>query len=376
MARYLVVGNLSKPQTADIREPWELRIFFAHPEAEFLNSGPGVDIFGKQKRPARSVLADVRRNAYDLIVFGNTFFPAFNPRKGWFRNAANLAKKMARHPNLWTGAFFHYSKLKTPCVAVDMEDVSIVDNGRFPILQQSVCYFKRELPQNPCNAFLYTTSKTQSNDNILHLKFFRESVAKLRPISVGVDNATCDSLSKYDLPKKTDVFFSGDCENRINRQRCLRQLESLKQEGYAIDLAHERLSRDEYLSRCAQAYLVWSPAGYGWDCFRHYEVALVGSVPLMQVPPIHRYAPLVEGLHGLYYFVEGEDLAFRVRRALQNRRHLVEMGLSARQHVLQKHTLEALSRYVIQETQASLASRETALSFHPEKIHHHALSKT
>jgi hypothetical protein len=96
----------------------------------------------------------------------------------------------------------------------------------------------------------------------------------------------------------------------------------------------------------------------------------------MQVPPIHRYAPLVEGLHGLYYFVEGEDLAFRVRRALQNRRHLVEMGLSARQHVLQKHTLEALSRYVIQETQASLASRETALSFHPEKTHHHALSKT
>lgn len=354
MARYLIVGNLSKPQTADIREPWELRVFFAHPEAEFLNSGPGADIFGKQRRPTRAILEDVRRNAYDLIVFGNTFFPAFNPRKGWFRNAANFTKKIVRHPNLWTSAFFHYAKLKTPCVGLDMEDVPIVDNGRFPILRRSVCYFKRELPQNPCNAFLYTTSKTQSNDNILHLQFFRESVAKLRPISVGVDEETCRSLSKYDLPKKTDVFFSGDCENRINRQRGLKLLESLKNEGYAIDIAQERLPRDEYLKRCSQAHIVWSPEGFGWDCFRHYEVGLVGSVPLMQVPPIYRHAPLMDDVHGIYYYVENDDLAARVRQALQNRNRLVEMGGAARRHVLEKHTLEALSRYVLEETKQTL----------------------
>lgn len=235
-----------------------------------------------------------------------------------------------------------------------MEDVSIVDNGRFSVLQQSACYFKRELPQNPCNAFLYTTSKTQSNDNILHLKFFRESVAKLRPISVGVDKETCESLSKYDLPKRTDVFFSGDCENRINRQRGLQQLESLKREGYAIDIAYDRLPREEFLRRCAQAHIVWSPEGFGWDCFRHYEVALVGSVPLMQVPPIYRYAPLVEDVHGIYYYVEDDHLAVRVRQALKSRAQLVGMGVAARRHVLKNHALEALSRYVVQETNETL----------------------
>jgi hypothetical protein len=354
LAHYLIVGDLSKEQTLDIKAPWDIRIFFSHPAAEFLNTGSGPDIFGKQQRPTRSILADARRNAYDLILFGNTALPSFNPRKGWIRNTANLLKKVTRHPNVLTGAFFHHAKLATPFAGLDMEDVSIIDNSRFPILRNSVCYFKRELPQNPCNAFLYTTSKTQCNGNVLHLKFFRDSVAKLRPISIGVDADTSRNLSKYDFPKKMDVFFSGDCSNRISRQRGLKQLEALKAEGYAIDIAYDRLSREEFLRRCAQAYMVWSPEGLGWDCFRHYEVALVGSVPLMQTPTIYRHAPLKDGVHGLYYYVEEDDLGVRVRQALQNRARLVEMGMAARRHVLEQHTLDALSRYIIEETRRTL----------------------
>jgi hypothetical protein len=84
-------------------------------------------------------------------------------------------------------------------------------------------------------------------------------------------------------------------------------------------------------------------------------VALVGSVPLMQMPTICRYAPLNDDEHGLYYFVEEDHLAVRVRRALQNRARLVEMGVAARRHVLERHTLDALSRYVIEETRRTLA---------------------
>jgi hypothetical protein len=222
-------------------------------------------------------------------------------------------------------------------------------------LRNSICYFKRELPQNPCNAFLYTTSKTQCSGNVPNLHFFRGAITKLRPISIGVDADTCRDLAKYDVPKKTDVFFAGDCANRLNRQRGLKQLEKLRAEGYAIDIAQDRLTREEFLRRCAQAHIVWSPEGFGWDCFRHYEVALVGSVPLMQMPTIYRYAPLNDDEHGLYYFVEEDHLAARVRRALQNRARLVEMGIAGRRHVLERHTLDALSRYVIEETRRTLA---------------------
>jgi len=101
---------------------------------------------------------------------------------------------------------------------------------------------------------------------------------------------------------------------------------------------------------------VWSPEGLGWECLRHYEAALAGSVPLMQSPSILRYAPLQEGEHAFYYYLEGEHLAFRIRQALQNRARLVEMGRAARQHVLQWHTHEALGRYVIEETRRTRAA--------------------
>ncbi|HZI31445.1 MAG TPA: glycosyltransferase, partial [Candidatus Binatia bacterium] len=155
--------------------------------------------------------------------------------------------------------------------------------------------------------------------------------------------------------KKTDVFFAGDLQNRPNRRAGMKQLEQLRAEGYAIDIAQEKLPREEFLRRCAQAYIVWSPEGFGWDCFRHYEIALLGSVPLMMSPTIHRYAPFMDNEHAVYYCVEGDHLAVRVRQALQNRSRLVEMGQAARQHVLRWHTHEALSRYVIEETRRTLA---------------------
>jgi len=354
MARYLAVGNLASEQT------WDIRMFFSHPEAEFLNTGPGQDIFGLQKRQTRAVLADARRGAYDIVFAGNNIFPYFNPRKGAVGNLANLIWKVACHPNLLAGCLFPYSKLGSTLVGLDMEDRPVIDNRWFQILRHSVCFFKRELPPNPCNAFLYTSAKTEDNGNVLHQEFFRNQLQKLRPISLGVDAATVKKFSSYAVEKKTDVFFSGDCANRINRQLGLKQLEQLKTEGYTIDIARERLPKEEFLRRCAQAHIVWSPEGFGWDCFRHYEIALVGSVPLMQSPTIHRYAPFVDEVHALYYYVENDHLAVRVRQALQNRARLMEMGRAARQHVLTWHTLDALSRYVIAETRRTREETRSA----------------
>ncbi|HXR03932.1 MAG TPA: glycosyltransferase [Verrucomicrobiae bacterium] len=354
MARYLVLGNLT------IEQAWDIRMFFSHPEAEFLNTGAGRDILHLQKGPARVMLTDARRGAYDLVFAGNSLFPYFNPRKGLLRNLSNLIWKVSCHPNLLAGRFFPYAKLNSNLVGIDMEDRPVIDNRWFHILQHSVCFFKRELPQNPCNAFLYTTAKTECNGNVLHSKFFRDQLEKLRPISLGIDSDICQHFSTYHAAKKTDVFFSGGLVNRVNRLRGLKQLERLKAVGYAIDIAPERLPREAFLKRCAQAHIVWSPEGYGWDCLRHYEIALVGSVPLIQSPTIHRYAPLMDDVHALYYYVEQDHLAIRVRQALQNRARLIEMGTAARQHVLKWHTLDALSRYIIEETLRTRAETGSA----------------
>lgn len=352
MSRYLAVGNLSEAHTRDVK------IFFPHPEFEFLNIGQGNDIYGMQRRPTGTILADARKGRYDLVVAGKLFYPFFNPRKGTVRNLFNLASNLVRHPNTINGRIFPFAKFGGRLVGIDMQDSPVIDNSRFHVLRRCVCYFKRELPQNPCNAFLYTTAKTEEGANVLNQKFFQDLVGKLRPISLGVDAATASELSSLETTKKTDVFFAGGLTNHINRQRGLKQLETLKAMGYAVDIAYERLPRPEFLRRCAQACLVWSPEGGGWDCYRHYEAALVGSVPLMQTPAIHRHAPLIDNVHACYYCVEDDHLSRRIQQALENRPRLLEMGLAARQHVLKWHTFEALTRYVLQETERTLRENQ------------------
>ena len=352
-ARYLAVANLS------CESIWDIRFLFADPAVEFLNTGPGREVAPKAGRRFQDILHDVRHGAYELVFAGNNAFPYFNPRKNLFQNCSKIIGKVLRHPNQLKGRVFPYANPNFKLVGIDMEDRPVIDNRWFHILEHSACFFKRELPTNPANAFLYTSARMECNGNVLHSARHRKWMKKLRPISLGIKPDLCRRYADLELEKKYDVFFAGDLINRPNRLAGIRQLERLRAEGYAIDLAPEKLTHDEFLRRCAQARLVWSPEGFGWDCFRHYEIALVGSVPLMQSPTIQRYAPLQDDEQAIYYYVEGNHLAVRIRQALENRPRLLAMGQAARQHVLQWHTHEALSRYVIAETRRTLAESGT-----------------
>ncbi len=354
MTRFLVIGDLNPPRSPVDR--LDMRLFLYHPEVEFLHTGTGQDVLAKQKQPTGTVVKDALNGKYELIFAGHNAFPYPNPRKSWIKNYANLVWEVSRHPNLLTGGRFPYARVGSRLAGLDMADRPVVDNRWFPILDCCVCFFKRELPQNPCNAFLYTTVRTEDNGNVLVSETFRRRMKKLRPISLGIDPEICHQFAALDVPKKTDVFFAGDVENKPNRRAGLRQLERLAAEGLVIDIVRDRIPREEFMRRCAQSYIVWSPEGLGWECLRHYEAALVGSVPLIQSPAIQRYRPLAEDEHALYYYIEGDHLATRLRQALQNRDRLIEMGHAARQHVLRWHTHEALGRYVIEETRRTLAA--------------------
>src|SRR5882724_1225981 len=258
MGRYLAVGTIHK------KEPCDLRIFFSHSETEFLVTGPDRDNLGLQKRSSREILGDLGRHAFDLVFAGQNDFPYFNPRKGISRNLSNVFWKLLCHPSLLRGFFFPYSALRTRLIGLDLLDRPVIDTRRFRMLRHCVCYFKCQLPPNPCNAFLYATAKTEDAGNVLHLDFFKRAITKLRPISLGIDPAGTQDFSTCAAEKKIDIFFAGDARNRPNRQAGIKQLERLKAEGYRVLIAQQPLPRGEFLERCAQSYIVWSPEGHGW----------------------------------------------------------------------------------------------------------------
>src|SRR5262249_17474607 len=176
---------------------------------------------------------------------------------------------------------------------------------------------------------------------------FRARTAKLMPISLGIRYDRLDKLVREERPKTADVFFAGvTANNSTVRARGLAQLQALAVAGVRVDIPDRLLPLEEFYERCARAWLVWSPEGLGWDCFRHYEAAACFAVPVISQPTIERHRPLRHGEHALYYDIEGDGLAHTIRVALADTERLRAIARAGRAHVLEHHTEAALCEYV------------------------------
>src|SRR5262249_35094315 len=148
-----------------------------------------------------------------------------------------------------------------------------------------------------------------------------------------------------------DVFFAGQIDpSSTVRGDGLAQLQALAAEGYVIDVVGDRLPFAEFARRMARAWLVWSPEGFGWQCFRHFEAPLAGSVPVIHRPRILRDHALEDGVHALYYEADGDGLRRAVVAALADKERLARIAAAAREHVLAHHTFEALCARVVEQS--------------------------
>jgi hypothetical protein len=294
------------------------------------------------------VLRALREGEFDLVV---CYPPPDTPWQP--RPAAGLVRNHGwRAGSLYLrqlAPFLLLRRAVAPLAIIDIADQPVVMPHSVPWLDRCRAYFKRELPADHWKVFLRTGGRR------LPWARFRESprmqarVAKLRPLSLGLSPERVATIAACGPREKTvDVFFAGRLEGSSTvRAAGLAQLEDLRRRGYRIDVALERVPPEEFYARCARAWLAWSPEGYGWDCFRHYEAPLCGTVPVMNYPTIHRHAPLEDGVHGFYYPVEGAGLARAVEEALADKAHLVRMAAAAREHVERHHTVERLCAHVV-----------------------------
>jgi hypothetical protein len=238
----------------------------------------------------------------------------------------------------------------TPLGVVDLADAAVIGRHNFPLLERARLYFKRELPANRWKVFAGSAdAELPSRQRRLSPRLDRWC-AKLAPISLAVSPVRRREIAAATSPppeKTVDVFFAGQVlTSSTVRVDGLAELRALAAEGLVVDLASGRLERPEFYRRCARAWLTWSPEGLGWDCFRHYEAALCGSVPLMTRATILRHAPLRAGEHALYHDAEPGELAQSVRRALRDRARLRVLAGAARAHVEEHHTLERVCAHV------------------------------
>lgn len=302
-------------------------------------------------------LADPR---YDLVVVQAG---AYSP---WSFRGLNrlLFRRSVLHGSLPAARAFGTQLLRgrvaAPVAVLDLDDPAVIDRSNLFLWDKAAVYFKRELPADHWRVFNGTLHWRVPTPRFRSDPRHRERIEKLRPISLGIPFSVAKGNQPTPLPaagKKTDVFFAGRVQGSSTvRERGVKELLALRAEGVVIDMPEKPLAADEYLARCAQARMVWSPAGYGWQCFRTYEAGLCGSVPLVNRATIEQHRPLLDGEHVIYYDVEPGGLSRAVRAGLANRDRLAAMAAAAREHVLTWHTPKAIARHIV-ETALQMAGK-------------------
>jgi hypothetical protein len=304
-------------------------------------------------RAFRDLRAKLKGGQYDLVsvsVFG-LIGPVWRRERGVVSNLRRIAK--ALNGRFYTlGAELALGLVRgtaVPLIVVDRkDDPDKIPPHFFGLLRRCRRYFWREMPVKLENGFTFTTSYLEDTSAIRKAPVFAEHGRKIVPLSVGLAPLDGYPAEVAAVPKDIDIFFAGSVKGSQVRQEGLRLLEELKAEGLRVELAGTSVfSHADFLLRCRRSWLVWSPEGHGWDCYRHYEAGLMGSVAVINYPRIRRHRPLVDDVHVFYYGPDEDDLKRVVRSALEDKAKLARMAAAARDHVLAYHTPEKLFEYIV-----------------------------
>jgi hypothetical protein len=293
-------------------------------------------------------------NDYDLVVVQPGPFPPWH----WQAVGRSVFRRSALRgvmPYFRTfGQQMIRGHVTAPVAVWDWEDSPFIFSHNQFLLDRATLFFKRELPVDHWRVFMRTVHERLPTPRFRLLDKQRSRIAKLRPISLGLPSGrdAIPTASPVAADQKTaDVFFAGRVAGSSSvRERGLAELLALRNQGIRVDVPDKPLPLDEYLARIARAWLTWSPEGYGYDCFRTYEAAICGSVPVLNRQTVDRYQPLRDGAHCFYYDAEPGNLSAMITQALQDRGHLSRMAETARTFVLAQHTPAALARYVAKTT--------------------------
>ena len=314
-----------------------------HPLADFVIRR--FDIFS-----ARQLMSRITAPHVELVLcrINN------NPHRCWsrVRNVLRIFKAGTGQSPPPNRLHFNKNTSRAPLVILDFEDEDYIHPDHQSLLAMADLIFKRELPVDRWRLLRPETHSSINEPQFRSDMSRRALIEKLRPLPLGLPlNAATQHIPKHTMPKTVDVFFAGETANNAwMRQQGRDELGDLANSGYNIDLPANRLDPLSFYNRCAAAWLVWSPAGYGWDCFRHYEAAACGSVPLMPYPNIERHAGFVDGLNAVFYDPRPGGLMAAVKDALQDKARLMRMAEAARQLVAQHYTPAAIMDYVVKST--------------------------
>lgn len=236
---------------------------------------------------------------------------------------------------------------------IDLADEGTIHPRDRRLFWRSDLYFKRELAGNLWHTLATVLPRGAVAGACMHPPLGPSLTGRLRPISLGIDEAAV----RAPIPaaqKAYDLFYSGSTSHMPSREALPPILQNLRERGWRVASPRERLEPDKYREMTANSRLCLSPGGFGWDCYRHYEVVACGSVPVFDFRPIRQSAPFRHGVDGFYVDLQ-DDAAGRIHEFLQTPDPVLDSMAASAQRRLQEHfTFKALAQYIMAELGAKV----------------------
>jgi hypothetical protein len=279
--------------------------------------GPSVSLLAR-------TLSRISRHEFDLIVL-----PAIHPAHVHNQSRVKLISKAmlrsaAKVPAV--ASLVHRFGLRgTRYVVLDVADERYLCDTTLRLFPKCALYFKREFDLD------------EPREGTL--------AGKVRPVPLILpDERKIPAAREKDI----DVMFAGNIFNDA-RRRAVEEARSLAQRGYRVFIPEKPLRYPAFMEALSRAWIVLSPEGEGWDCYRHYETCLAGSVPLINRPRYQRRLYLEDGKQCFYYDADRDSVAERIVALLADKVRLTAMAEEGRRTVLANHTRSAVAHYILDE---------------------------
>jgi hypothetical protein len=270
------------------------------------------------------IAANILLRRYDLM-----FLPTPNLVYPWDRSKVkktlrNIVRDLIKSPLFIRLVRFFTRKSK----------VVIID--RYAMSTVQLDYWKMFGP----NSDYYTTNLSVANHKLYNEQTVKPPVGNVYHLPLYI------YTEKYNPPsnvgKDIDLFFSGTI-NSDAREEALPALELLKAKGYNVVINKDRLNMEQFLMYMSRSYLCLSPAGVGYDCFRHYEIMLCSSVPVINLPREPLMHPLEHG-GNCFLYKDADDLVKQVEFLLTQKEMLVRMGKDLSRQVPATNNIYSVGR--------------------------------
>ncbi len=219
---------------------------------------------------------------FDLVLLSDEDGKLFRaPRTGvggWLRACLKRVADLERE----LGMTLAELAARLPLAVVDLADAPFLTPAGQRQLEACTAYFKRELPFD--RLFLYYQQRPAPWRE--RRKELLSVAAKVRGIPLGIEDDKYAALrAQRAAQQDIDVLLVGSPSNSMRQAGGEHLRAWAAQRPVRVEI-HESLPYDDYCRRMARSKVTISIAGGGWDCFRHYEAAALGSVPLMNRPTV------------------------------------------------------------------------------------------